>query len=176
MVQNYCLPLQKQLCLKLQSSPERYIGTTPRCSFRVPVFTSNNFSSVKLCPSVLLLLSILVTSPFVPSGGTFSCQVTRGHFFYSQTVPSFLLSLHSSEIACFCSLLSPWNAFSQVFVLCHPACLTEHVPYVCTQQIFFLCSCYFSLLFQSQCWLYLSSAVSADLMLVWFLFFHILLL
>lgn len=89
----------------------------PWCSFRAPVVTRGNLSYAKLCPSVPLLLSVVVTSLFVPSGNTSSRQVTRGHFFYSQpitSVPSFLLSLCSSGVACFCSLLSPWNAFSQI--------------------------------------------------------------
>lgn len=98
----------------------------PWCSVGGLVFSSSNFSYAKFCPSLPLVLSV-VTSPFVPSGNTSLCQITRGHFSYSQTItsaPLFLVPVHSSKITCFCSLLSPWNAFSQVFVLCHPACLT----------------------------------------------------
>lgn len=63
----------------------------------------------------------------------------RGHFFYSQStasVPSFLWSLHPSVASSFCSLLSAWNAFTQVLVPCHPACLTKDMPSVFSNSAF----------------------------------------
>lgn len=72
------------------------------------------------------MLSITVTFLFVPFGNISLYNITRGHFFYSQTTasaPSFLLSLHPSGTSSFCSLLSLWSAFTQVLVPCHSASL-----------------------------------------------------
>lgn len=120
MVQSCCLPLQKQLCLKSLSSPGRWAGTSPWCSSTARLFTSFLWSFVCLSHFVL---PIVVSSLLVPSGNTSSLQVTRGHCFYSQTitsVPSFLLSLHSSVSAlCFLSGMPSVKCLSLLPILSH---------------------------------------------------------
>lgn len=89
----------------------------------------------KLPPSVPLLLSVLVTSPFIPSGNTSLCQVTRGHFFYSQSmtsVPSCLLSPHSSEMA---FLLFAFSLECFQSSVCPPSRGVD-MPSVCTHKSF----------------------------------------